>query len=104
MPITSYLYLLTLNDRKRHEHVTERGRVVRFTVQYETFIHGEWRPVVRYDTAHGFPHIDRIFQGGYAEKIPLLVPDLADALTLADDDIDENWPRYKEEFLKRWPR
>lgn len=39
--------------------------------------------------------------GGYVEKIPLLVPDLADALTLADDDIDENWPRYKEEFLKR---
>lgn len=104
MAITSYVYLLTLNDRKRHEHATERGKVVRFTVQYETFVHGEWRPVVRYDTAHGFPHIDRVFPGGRVEKIPLLVPDLADALTLADDDIDENWPRYKEEFLKGWPK
>ncbi len=91
-----------LNDRKRHEHMTERGRVIRFAVQYETFAGGEWRPVVRYDTAHGFPHIDRSFPDGRVEKIPLLVPDLGDALTLADDDIDENWPRYKEEFLKGW--
>lgn len=97
------MYLLTLNDRKRHEHVTERGRVVRFTVQFETFIHGEWHPVVRYDMAHGFPHIDRILPGGDVEKIPLPVADLADALTFADDDIDENWPRYKEEFLRRGP-
>ena len=104
MAITSYVYLLTLNDRKRHEHATERGRVVRFTVQYETFIDGEWPPVVRYDTAHGFPHIDRAFPGSRVEKIPLLVPDLADALTLADDDIEENWPRYKDQFLKGWRR
>jgi hypothetical protein len=36
--------------------------------------------------------------------IPLPVADLADALTFADDDIDEHWPRYKEEFLRKGAR
>jgi len=46
--------------------------------------------------------IDRVFPGGRVEKIPLSVQDAADALTLADDDIDENWARYKEQFLRGW--
>ena len=100
MKVTRYVYLLTLHDRKRHEHVTERGRVIRFVVQYETFIEGEWRPVIRYDTAHGFPHVDRIRPDGTVEKIPLLTKDLEEALTFADQDIDENWERYKAAFVK----
>lgn len=74
--VTRYVYLLTLHDRKRHEPVTERGKVIRFVVQYETFIEGEWRPVIRYDTAHGFPHVDRIRPDGTVEKISLLTKDL----------------------------
>jgi hypothetical protein len=100
MRVTRYSYLLTLNDRKRHEHVTERGRVARFVVQYETFVEGEWRPVIRYDTAHGFPHIDRILPDGAVEKILLFTKDLGEALTFADHDIDENWERYKEAYLR----
>src|SRR3990172_7229605 len=101
MKVTRYTYLLTLNDRKRHEHVTEYGVVKRFAVQYETFIDGNWRPVIRYDTVHGFPHMDRIHPDGTVEKIPLLTKDLGEALTFADQDIDENWARYKEAYLKR---
>ncbi len=101
MKVTRYSYLLTLNDRKRHEHVTEHGSVTHFVVQYETFIEGEWRAVIRYDTAHGFPHIDRIFLDGTVEKIPLLTKNLGEALTVADQDIDENWERHKEAYLKR---
>ncbi len=96
----SYVYLLTLHDRKRHEHVTEQGRVIRFTVQYETFVEGEWRPVIRYDTAHGFPHVDRMLPDGRVEKIPLLTKELGEALIFADQDIDENWERYKEAYMK----
>lgn len=101
MKVTRYTYLLTLNDRKRHEHVTEYGAVKRFAVQYETFVDGNWRPVIRYDTAHGFPHMDRIYPDGTVEKIPLLTRDLGEGLTFADKDIDENWARYKEAYLKR---
>ena len=100
MQVTRYCYLLTLHDRKRHEHTTVQGKVVRFMVQYETFVEGEWRPVVRYDNAHGFPHVDRILPDGGVKKIPLLATDLAEALTVADQDVEENWERYKAEYLK----
>jgi hypothetical protein len=45
----------------------ERGQVVRFTVQYETTgpdLADDPIPVVRYDTAHGVPHRDRLDRRG----------------------------------------
>lgn len=36
-----------------------RGNVRRFTVQLEHYL-DRWRPVVRYDNAHGEAHIDYI--------------------------------------------
>lgn len=68
-------------------------------VQYETFIERKWHPVIRYDTAHGFPHVDKIHPDGTVEKISLLTKDLGEALTFADQDIDENWDRYKQQYL-----
>jgi hypothetical protein len=94
-----YVYLLTVNDRKRHEHVIDHGQVIRFVVQYETFAGGVWHPVIRYDTAHGFPHVDRIHADGTVEKVPLLTSDLGEALTFADQDIDDKWGQYKEAYL-----
>jgi hypothetical protein len=38
----------------------ERGVVHSFVVQLECLWEGEWKPVVRYDTAHGFAHRDKI--------------------------------------------
>lgn len=102
--VTTYCYLLTLSDRKRHEHTTVPGKVVRFAAQYETLVEGVWRPVVRYDTAHGFPHVDRLFPDGRAEKIPLLTTDFAEALTVADEDIEEHWEGYKIQYLKERSR
>lgn len=98
--VTAYCYLLTLSDRKRHEHTTIQGKVVRFVVQYETLVEGAWCPVVRYDTAHGFPHVDRMFPDGRVEKMPLLTTDVAEALTVADEDIEEHWETYKADYLQ----
>lgn len=100
MKTVRYMYLLSLRDRKRHEHVIDHGQVLQFVVQYETLIAGAWQPVIRYDTAHGFPHIDRIRADGETEKIPLLTRDLGEALTFADQDIDDNWERYKQAYLQ----
>lgn len=99
MKTVRYIYLLTTDDRKRHEHIVDQGRVIQFVVQYETFVEGGWLPVIRYDTAHGFPHVDRIRANGTVEKVPLLTSNLGEALTFADQDIDENWEQYKELFL-----
>lgn len=83
--------------------MSDHGKVVQFVVQYETFVEGAWRPVVRYDTAHGFPHIDRIAPDGTLEKISLLTNDLGEALTFADHDIDEHWEQYKAAYMARRP-
>jgi hypothetical protein len=84
--------------RKRHYHKTERGRVVHFVVQLEAEVEGEWKPVVRYDCSHKFIHRDSYNLSGRQRKEEL---DLSyeEALTFADEDIDENWEEYQSAFL-----
>jgi hypothetical protein len=93
--------MLSDKDRKRHEHTIDKGRVIGFVVQYEVLIKGEWRPVVRYDTAHGFAHKDLINPDGSKGKIFLGAADLNEALSLADKDVNENWERYKDRYFRR---
>ncbi len=88
-------------DRKRHEHISEKGKVTGFAVQYEIFHEDKWVPIVRYDTAHGFAHKDLINPDGTKEKILIGVVNLNEVLTLADRDINENWKRYKDRFFRR---
>jgi len=60
----TYILLLSDKDRKRHEHIIDRGKVRGFVIQYELFIKNKWIPVVRYDTAHGYAHKDLINPDG----------------------------------------
>ncbi|NUO82151.1 hypothetical protein HUU05_18935 [candidate division KSB1 bacterium] len=94
-------YLLPLSNgvRKRHYHELEKGRVIAFMVQLEIYYEGRWRNVLRYDSAHGFSHIDRYNLKGEQIKESL---DLTfdEALALADVDINENWENYRDRFLK----
>lgn len=41
------------------------------------------KPVIRYDTAHGFAHIDRIYPDGQIEKQPLYFDNYNLAFTYA---------------------
>ncbi len=100
----TYIFMLSDKDRKRHEHLIDKGRVSGFVVQYEILFENKWMPVVRYDTAHGYTHKDLINPDGSKEKIFIGVADLNDALTLADRDINENWTRYKDRFFRRIKR
>jgi len=97
----TYIFMLTDKDRKRHEHITDKGKVIEFVVQYETSFGNKWVPIVRYDTAHGYAHKDLMNPDGSKEKTFLGIVDLNNALTLADTDIKENWERYKERYLGR---
>lgn len=68
-------------------------------VQLEVEIQGTWRPVIRYDTAHGFGHIDRYNLKGVQRKERLHLPyDLM--LIRAERDIKQKWAIYRERFLK----
>lgn len=93
--------MLSDQDRKRHEHLAEKGKVLGFIVQYETLVKDKWMPVVRYDTAHGYAHKDLLNPDGSKEKILIGASELNEALTFADKDINENWERYKDRFLRR---
>jgi hypothetical protein len=90
----------TPKDRRRHLHITEKGSVLEFTVQYETKLKGHWIPVIRYDTAHGYAHQHVFHAGGRDEKELMEIEDYNEALTIAENDLRSNWQRYKATFLK----
>jgi hypothetical protein len=94
-----------LDDKNvvRVSFVTERNRVLRFVVQLECRFNGEWEPVVRYDTAHGFAHRDVLHPSGKTDKTETAVRDYNEALTFAIHDLTGNWAKYRrryEEWLK----
>jgi hypothetical protein len=95
----TYTRALGEDARKRHFHKTERDKVINFAVQLEVKIDGAWQPVIRYDCAHDFSHIDRYNMRGEQEKEALQLS-YAESLTLADDDIDLNWETFKTRFLE----
>ena len=97
----SYVTLLSPEDRKRYRHVKQGKKILAFTVQYETFRGGEWRPVFRYDTAHRIVHKDILDLKGRETKVMLGMSDLHKALLLADEDLRANWQKYKDQFLRR---
>ena len=85
-------------------HFVKNGPfIIRFTVQYETLINGKYKPVVRYDTAHGFAHRDTLdWHGETVHWQPMHDrDDFRAALTEAITDLTTNWQRYRSEFLRR---
>jgi len=62
LKIIEFIYSLSeeLEDRIRVSAMKEKGQVFKFVVQYEALLKGKWRPIVRYDTSHGFAHKDII--------------------------------------------
>ena len=96
--IRYFVMLVPDVDRIRVDFETDHGEVIALhVVQYETSLGEEWQPVARYDTAHGFFHLDVCTSRG-AMKYRILVPDLGQALTFAIDDLKTNWRVYKQRF------
>ena len=90
----------------RVEFDLERGQVLKFMVQLECRFaeRDEFTAVIRYDTAHGFAHLDRLHPYQRAEKSTMAMQDYNEALTFAIDDLVKNWRGYRrrhEEWLRR---
>jgi hypothetical protein len=96
---TEYVLPLGENARKRHRHEADKGKVTSFAVQLEVFTEDEWKVVIRYDSAHGYSHIDRFYRNGRRVKEELHLS-LKEALTLADEDIKDNWKAYQKAFME----
>lgn len=99
MPETSYILPVWIDTRIRHYHRTDGGAVVKFMIQLEVEIQGRWKAVIRYDTAHGYAHIDRFNLQRKRRKERLRL-NFSDALTRAERDIKQNWWTYRETFLR----
>ncbi len=99
MPRKEYVLLYSEDTRKRHYHRTERGKVIEFMVQLEVKVEGSWRPVIRYDCAHGYAHRDCYNLAGEQKKEELVLS-VEETLTLADKDIRRRWRTYRARFLK----
>jgi hypothetical protein len=95
-----FLVLLGSGARIRHFHGRIRHQVTEFVVQLELFVDGKWKPVVRYDTAHGFAHRDTFHGDGRTEKTPLFIGDYSSTLTFAEMDLRSNWELYRDRYLE----
>jgi hypothetical protein len=74
--------------------------VVDFVVQLEVLFEGVWRPVVRYDMAHGAPHVDRYETPTVRSKEALQLAPAA-AVAHADRDVNKHWERYRDDYVRR---
>lgn len=84
--------------RLRVVFVIDTGIVTMFVVQLEAWHEERWKPIRRYDTAHGRPHVDVMdARGRQREKLWLDLPN-NEALTLALSEIESNWEDYIAEF------
>lgn len=100
---------MQIYEHRRSQHITaidaidfwirRRGAmVIDFSVNYRIFLHDEWHPAVRYDTAHGqCLHVHRHWRGGedieWLERTRRM--DYGDAATAALADVRDNWQDYR---------
>ena len=92
-----YILALDINARIRCYHRTESGAVAGFMVQLECQTENTWRPIIRYDTAHGFAHCDRYRKDGTVTKTALTLT-FSEARTFAELDIRRHWKEYIRMF------
>lgn len=90
----------------RIEFELEHRQVIKFVVQLECRFTrgGDMKSVVRYDTAHGFAHCDRVHPYKKSTKITMSTKDYNEALTFAINDLVSNWSGYRrryEEWLRK---
>lgn len=105
MRLVEFHRFLNENNALRVRFEVESGQVLKFAVQLECcFDDKTWIPVIRYDTAHGFAHCDRLHPYQPAIKTKMETKDYNEALNVAMDDLVDNWNQYRrryEEWLKQ---
>jgi hypothetical protein len=68
--------------------------------QLEVELRGAGVPVVRYNMAHGQAHID-VYEILRRKRKQCLALPPGGLVTVAEEEIQDNWERYQEEFLRR---
>ncbi len=89
------------DTRLRLRLFREKGKALTgFTSQLE-YLDDRWKPVVRYDTAHGFFHRDFYSPSGKQKrKEKINIQDLKAAVLVADKDLRKNYEDYIEKYKR----
>src|SRR5437773_8094823 len=96
---TEYVRNLDADVRYRVAFSTKHDEVVDFVVQLEVVIGEQWKPVIRYDNAHGFAHCDRYKPDGSVHRHESLpASNFGEALTLATRTVRMDWEDLSRPF------
>jgi hypothetical protein len=98
-----FTVILTMEDEVRVRFDKEGPKIVDFSVQYLARIRDQWRPIVRFDTAHGRPHMDISYPDGTQETRDLHFYNYNVALTYAIKNIQDRWKFYRERYERELP-
>ena len=99
MRAISYIHALDVNNILRVQFEVEQGRILSFVAQLECYFEDNgWLPVVRYDTAHGFVHRDKMQPGKETEKTKTPVGSYEEGLNYGVDDLKANWQAYRRRY------
>lgn len=92
---------LSAEDELRAIIQVNKANIIRFQViQISTILEKPYQ-VVRYDCAHGKPHMDRLYKKKplkeyMDEKLPL-----KKLYEMAKNDIEANYKKYRQEYIKK---
>ncbi|GBU23621.1 hypothetical protein R83H12_00237 [Fibrobacteria bacterium R8-3-H12] len=96
-------YIIELDYCENHIRVRlvlNKGVLQSVMFQYETLLNDEWKPVIRYDCAHGQPfHRDVIWPNGKKEKEFVDIHTLEAAAVYARQDLENRWQWYLDRYL-----
>lgn len=83
---------------------TDRGEVIEFVVKLLAVFEDKWHEILRYDSGHDCPHKDILnIDGEIIRKVWYDFLDNSRALSMAIQDLKDNYKFYKERYLK-WLR
>ena len=94
-----YTVPLTRDDWIKNRFITKGPQIVEFSVQYETLINGNWRVVMRIDSAHKgvHRHVFHPYDDEYQQPFPC--NNLNDGLTQAQTFLREEYHSIKSNYL-----
>ncbi len=93
-----YTQFLTNEDKIRIEFIQNRGKVLKFVVQYYGLINSRWRTIMRIGNHHSYPH-KHVYHLRRKEFKIVIDTDDNMAFTEAKIHIIRDFKKIKENFL-----
>lgn len=102
MKNADYSYFLSEEDKIRIAFTKKRGKIEFFIVQYSALINSRWRPIMRFDTCHGYAHKHTFHLRNKEYIIDLTKRGdiLNEVFTESSSYVRQNFNKIKENYLR----